>query len=88
MKLEIIIEKIKDLKKSFEDEQVFKMYCEEKHISRLFLASLLTKDIETLEYREAFTILDSYPDDIPFTILITTIGDLLEFKKVFEDGLI
>ncbi len=88
MKLETIIEKIKDLKKSFEDEQILKMYCEEKHISRLFLTSLLCKDIETLEYREAFVILDIYPDDIPFTILIITIGDLLEIKKVFEKGLL
>lgn len=88
MKLEVIIEKIKDLKKSFEDEQILKKYCEEKHISRLFLLSLLSKDVEMLEYREAFTILDIYPDDIPFTILIITIGDLLEIKKVFEKGLL
>lgn len=89
MKLEIIIKQLKDLKKSFENGKSLKLYCESKKISYTSTSRILKRGIKTMELRTAYNILGLTPErNISQGVLSTKIDYLLEFKKVFEDGLI
>ena len=89
MKLEIIIQNLQDLKKSFLQGKSLKLYCESKKISYTSTSRILKRGIETMELRTAYNILGLTPErNITQGVLSTKIQDLLEVKKVFEKGLL
>lgn len=89
MKLESIINELKDLKKHFEKGANLKNYCEYKNLSYTSTSRLLNKNLENMNLRTAYKILGLTPErNISQGVLSTKIKDLLEIKKVFEENLI
>lgn len=87
MKLPEMIQQIEDLKESFNNGKSLKDYAEQKRISFLYLTSLLTKDIESLDLAEVYCILDNCPDThIPVSVLFSNVAFLLEVKQYVEKG--
>lgn len=87
MKLEIIINELKDLKKSFKNGAILKNYCEEKKISYTSTSRILKRGIQTMELRTAYNILGLTPErNISQVVLSLKIKDLQQIKKDFEIG--
>lgn len=87
MKLEIIIEELKDLKRHFANGANLKNYCEYKKISYTSTSRILKRGIETMELRTAYNILGLTPErNISQVVLNLKIQDLQQIKKDFENG--
>lgn len=87
MKLEIIINELKDLKKHFEKGANLKNYCEYKKISYTSTSRILKRGIETMELRTAYSILGLTPErNTSQVVLNLKIQDLQQIKKDFENG--
>ena len=87
MKLETIIEELKDLKRHFEKGANLKNYCEYKNISYTSTSRILKRGIETMELRTAYNILGLTPErNISQVVLNLKIQDLQQIKKDFENG--
>lgn len=87
MKLETIINELKDLKKHFEKGANLKNYCEYKNISYTSTSRILKRGIETMELRTAYKILGlTHERNISQVVLSLKIQDLQQIKKDFENG--
>ena len=86
MKLEIIINELKDLKKHFKKGANLKNYCEYKKISYTSTSRILKRGIETMQLRTAYNILGLTPErNIARFVLNLKIQDLQQIKKYFEN---
>jgi Sec7-like guanine-nucleotide exchange factor len=89
MKLELIVEELKDLNYHFKRGANLKNYCEYKNISYTSTSRILKKGIDSMTLRTAYNILGLTPErNISQVILSKKIKDLKLIKQSFVDELI